>query len=130
MELASLAPATLEKIRSYRYDRIIEKHEGPEGWDSVLEYYEPEFLVLGGHTVLLPVGKDQHPNITLLRSIVGDGGGSLTLFLKDTTYCSDPNDAWICAGFAAVCDRMPGEDFFIAIFYHEWFIVDPVAPLT
>ncbi len=116
----------LERIRSYRWDRIIEKHEGPEGWDSVLEYYDPEFLVLGEHTVLLPVVKDQHPNITLLRSIVGDGGASLTLFLKDTTYCQDPDDAWICAGFVAVCDRVPGEDFFIAILYHEWFIIDPI----
>ena len=128
MEFASLAPATLEKIRSYRYDRLIEKHEGPEIWDAALEYYDVEFLVLDGHPVLLPLGKEHHPNITLLRCIVGDGGASLTLFLKDTTYCTDPDEAMVFAGFVAVCDRVPGEDFFIAILYHEWFIIEPIAP--
>jgi len=24
----------------------------------------------------------------------------------------------------AVCDRLKGEDFFLAVLYHEWFIID------
>jgi hypothetical protein len=28
------------------------------------------------------------------------------------------------AGFIAVCEKFPEEDFFVATLYHEWFIVD------
>ena len=120
MKLAELAPAVLEKIRRYRYDRILEKHEGPERWESVLEYYDPEFLELAGRAVLLPVSRDQHPNITLLRGIVSDDGTALTLFLRDTTYGQD----WYDSGFLAFCEKLPGQEFFLATVYHEWFVVE------
>jgi hypothetical protein len=29
------------------------------------------------------------------------------------------------AGFLAVCERLPGEQFFVASVYHEWFIFEP-----
>jgi len=29
-----------------------------------------------------------------------------------------------CAGRMAVCDRVPGEEFFLAIVFHEWFVVN------
>ena len=76
-----------------------------------------------GYSVLLPIDRDHHPNITFLRCIVGDNGQTLTLFLKDTTFINDPEDEML-AGFVAVCDKMPGEDFYIAILYHEWFIIE------
>jgi hypothetical protein len=44
MELAELPPETIEQIRRYRYDRIVEKHEGPERWEDKLAYGEPKFL--------------------------------------------------------------------------------------
>jgi hypothetical protein len=121
MKLADLSQETLEKIKTVRWDRIIEKHEGPEDWESVLRWYEPEFLTVDDHAVLLPVEKEHHENITILRSIWSADGQSLTLFLKDTThYGDDP----FSAGFVAVCDRMAGEEFFLAILYHEWFIIE------
>jgi hypothetical protein len=40
MKLSDLSPEVLERIKSVRWDRIIEKHEGQEDWDSVLRYYE------------------------------------------------------------------------------------------
>lgn len=123
MKLADLSPETLEKIKSCRYDRIIEKHEGPESWSAVLQYYHPEFLEVNGYDVLLPINRDRHPNITILRCIVSDDGQSLTIFLKDTTYVPDPRDEMFYAGFVAVCDKVPGEAFFLAIVYHEWFII-------
>jgi hypothetical protein len=55
MKLTGLSPETLEKIKPVRWDRIIEKHEGPEDWESVLKYYEPEFMMIEGHPVLLPI---------------------------------------------------------------------------
>jgi hypothetical protein len=124
VKLAELPTETLEKIKQYRYDRIIEKHEGPMTWEAVLRFYDPEFIHVNSYDVLLPVGRAHHPNITFLRCIVGDGGTSLTLFLKDTTYVDNPEDERLFAGFLAVCDQMPGEAFFIAVVYHEWFIVE------
>ena len=37
MNLAELSPQTVDRIKAYRWDRIIEKHEGPETWESVLK---------------------------------------------------------------------------------------------
>lgn len=124
MKLADLSPQAIKKIQSYRYDRIIEKHEGPEDWSAVLKYYHPEFLEINGYDVLLPIDRDHHSNITILRYIVSDDGQSLTIFLKDTTYVPDPQDEMFYAGFVAVCDKVPGETFYLAILYHEWFIIN------
>jgi hypothetical protein len=120
MRLAELAPEVVDEIRRYRYDRIIEKHEGPERWESELEYGEPDFLELAGRQVLLPVDKEQHPNITLLRAVVSDDGTVLTLFLRDTTY----GEQWFECGFLAVCERFPGQEFYLATVYHEWFLFE------
>jgi hypothetical protein len=126
MKLADLSQETLEKIKTVRWDRIIEKHEGPEDWESVLRWYEPEFLSIDDRPVLLPVERDHHPNITILRSIWSADGNVLTLFLKDTThYGDDP----FSAGFMAVCEKVAGEAFFLATVYHEWFIIERSAIL-
>jgi hypothetical protein len=71
----------------------------------------------------LPVAQLQHANITILRTIWSADGRSLTLFLKDTTRYDDT----FSSGFLAVCDRIPGEAFFLAIVYHEWFIIGPAS---
>jgi hypothetical protein len=120
MKLSNLSPEVIEKIKSYRWDGILGKHEGPETWDSVLEYGNPELMEIDGHHVLLPIRKKEHPNITILRCIPSADDNTLTLFLKDTTYVDDMFES----GFMAVCDRFPGEDFFLAIVYHEWFIFE------
>ena len=120
MKLENLSPETIDKIKLVRWDRIIEKHEGPENWESVLRYYEPEFIEVEGRWVLLPVEKSHHANITILRSIWSADGNSLTLFLKDITYDDDS----FFSGFMAVCDRVKDESFFIAILYHEWFVIE------
>lgn len=44
----------------------------------------------------------------------------VTVFLSDTTYEDDP----FFSGFMAVCDRLKGEEFFLAVLYHEWFIIE------
>ncbi|WP_414756553.1 hypothetical protein [Anabaena sp. CCY 9910] len=120
MKLSDLSSETLERIKSVRWDRIIEKHEGPEDWESVLKCEEPEFIEIEGCPVLLPVDKSHHPNIRVLRAIWSEGKNSVTLFLSDTTYEDDP----FFSGFMAVCDRLKNEEFFIAIVYHEWFIIE------
>ncbi|MDZ8049875.1 MAG: hypothetical protein RMX68_033710 [Aulosira sp. ZfuVER01] len=120
MKLVELSQETLEKIKSVRWDRTIEKHEGPEDWSAVLRCSKPEFIMVEGHPVLLPVDKSHHANITIIRAIFSIDGKSLTLFLKDTTFDDDP----FFSGFVAVCDRVVGEDFFVAILYHEWFVIE------
>jgi hypothetical protein len=147
LRLSDLPPETIAKLKTYRYDRIIEKHEGPEDWSWLLrgpderpswapepvpgapDDYEPdpaELLRVDGRDVLLPVGRSRHPNITILRTIVGDDEKSLTLFLKDTTYVTSHDEEFFSAGFLAVCDLVPGERFYIAHVYHEWFMLDPI----
>ncbi|MBY0526423.1 MAG: hypothetical protein K2R98_23720 [Gemmataceae bacterium] len=122
MKLAELQPATIERIKKLLYDRIIEKHEGPERWTWLLFHDGADFLFIDGKYVLLPVPKDHHKNITVLRSFTGASGDSLVLFLKDTAFVREPRNEDSMAGFIAICDRLPGEDFFVAIVYHEWFI--------
>jgi hypothetical protein len=124
VKLAALTPRVLEKIKTWRYDRLLEKHEGPESWATVLKFYAPEFLEINGYHVLLPIVKAQHPNITVLRCIVGDNGRTLTLFLKDTSHILHPEDERFFAGRVAVCDKFENEEFFVAIMYHEWFIIE------
>lgn len=89
MKLSDISPETLEKIKMVRWDRIIEKHEGPENWSSVLQYEEPEFMEIDGYSVLLPVDKSHHSHISIIRSIWAEDKKSLTLFLSDTTYEDD-----------------------------------------
>jgi hypothetical protein len=123
MKFADLSSTALEKIQAVRWDRIIEKHEGPEDWKSVLKYHDVEFIEVAEHWILLPVERSSHPNIRILRSIWSESGNSVTLFLQDTTYDDDP----FFSGFISVCDKVKDEDFFLAIVYHEWFIIEPVA---
>lgn len=120
MQLADLSQECLDAIKSLRWDRIIEKHEGPERWDSVFRWADPEFMDIEGRLVLLPIERDRHSNITILRAIWSADGNALTLFLRDTTY----GDDWDVSGYMAVCDRMANQEFYVATLYHEWFIIE------
>ena len=126
MNLAELSPQTVDRIKAYRWDRIIEKHEGPETWESVLKYYDPDFMTIDHYNVLLPVSKEYHPNITILRYTVADDGKMLVIFLKDVTFVENPENEKFYSGFVSICEAVPGENFFIATLYHEWFIIDNV----
>ena len=124
MKIRDLAPQVIEKIKSYRWDRFIEKHEGPFTWDSVLKYYDPEFMEVNGYHVLLPVERERHANITILRCIPSADGQTLTIFLKDVTYVSNSDDEIFYAGYVVICEKFPGQEFFLTFFYHEWFIIE------
>jgi hypothetical protein len=117
MNLSSLPAETLDRLKAWRWDRIIEKHEGPMSWESTLRY--ADFVSIDGRDVLLPLDAEQRPNVTILRTIVSEDQQTLTIFLKDTTYADSPEYEFFTAGFVAVCDKFPGEDFYVAILYHE-----------
>lgn len=121
MKVSDLSPAAIGKIKALRYDQLLEKHEGPWRWESEFEYGNPEFMQINGRDVLLPVSPEQHPNITILRAIMSDNGNAMTIFLKDTTYWKGQDEFF--AGRFAFCDKLPGENFFVATVYHEWFLI-------
>lgn len=110
--IEELSPEALEKISRYRYDILVEKQE-LWSWKYSLDPVYVDFVNLEGFNVLLPVEKENHPNISVLRLIVSDDKESLTIFLTDTTYYKGSD-----AGVVAVCDKFPGEDWYIAVVYH------------
>ncbi|MBV9864781.1 MAG: hypothetical protein JO316_05495 [Abitibacteriaceae bacterium] len=130
LSLKNLSAQTSAKIKLYRWDRIIEKHEGPWDWKSTLRYEKIDFIEVHGYNVLLPVGPKHYKNITILRSSISKDEQTLVIFLKDTTYVENVNDEMFNAGFIAICDKFPSEDFYIATVYHEWFIIDNNEQLT
>lgn len=115
MKVSDLSPEIAAKIEQRQYDQIINKHEGPETWDSLVSY---EFISCNSHAVLLPIDKEHHANVTIRRVISSEDHQSLILFLEDTTY-----EQGIFAGRVAVCDKFEDQPFFIAILYHECFII-------
>ena len=139
----TLAPSTLHVadlpaserawLLAQRYDRSLEKHEGPWDWEDQVEpepYEVPErggvrrtvqpvaadFVRVADRHVLLPVSADCHVHLRVLRVIEGDGGASLVLFMTDTTY-----DEGAGAGRLAVCDRAPDADWYLCHVWHEWY---------
>jgi hypothetical protein len=124
IKIETLENSALEKIKTYRYDQILEKHEGPEYWNSIIQYHEPEFMEINGKSVLLPINRKHHKNISILRVLTDEKEKTLTIFLKDITFVENPDDETFFAGFLAICEKVPDETFYIAIVYHEWFIID------
>jgi hypothetical protein len=122
MRVADLSPEVRRRIAGMRFDWFVEKHEGPWEWGSWIDAMGVEFMTIDGRDVLLPVEGDHHPNITIVRCIPSADGDVLTIFLRDTTFWSD-----MFAGLLAVCEKVPGEDWYIALVYHEWFVIDDVA---
>lgn len=120
MKVAQLSPSTRARLMKSRYDSIVEKHEGPFSWEWTLD--ESEFLRVGDFDVLLPIDRRHQGNISIVRVIPSADGQSLTVFLKDTTYSQGDDDFF--AGFVAVCDRFPDDNFFVAVVYHEWFTIE------
>ncbi|HEY7120580.1 MAG TPA: hypothetical protein VH475_28610 [Tepidisphaeraceae bacterium] len=114
----------IDRIRLYRFDRIVEKHEGPWDWSDVLDLYNPEFVDVEGRAVLFPVDRRHHRHMSVLRVVESADGDVLTVFLFDTTYEDDPKLFKFFAGRMAVCERFEGEDFFLTTAYHEWYVVD------
>jgi hypothetical protein len=112
LKVADLTPEQIEKIKQVRYDYFLEKHEGPFRYTEVFEwdYHYQEFMELGGYTVLLPIQKEQPPNITVQRVVPSADGRVLVIYYADTT--------WYHSDMVAICEQMPGEPYYIATFLH------------
>lgn len=133
LRVADLPPLQREWLLQQRYDHFVEKHEGPFGWDDLIapkpferpdgrggrEMFLPEaadFVRFDEHEVLLPIGRDHHPNLRRLRVVVGDQGRSLTLFLTDFTW-----DQGYSAGRLAFCEKAPAGEWFVCSVWHAWY---------
>ena len=137
ISIDNVSEQTREKISSIRWDRFIEKHEGPWDWeylidrkglpDEMIKHFPdydpiaetPEFIEIGSYDVLLPIGRNHHPKITILKYFFSQDLGKLVIYLKDETY-----DEGMYAGYVAICDFILPENFYVATFYHEWYITD------
>ncbi|MBI4906651.1 MAG: hypothetical protein HY820_23690 [Acidobacteria bacterium] len=117
MLLQDLPAETRERLTNVRFDRMIEKHEGPWEWDWWLK--RAEFLNVDGRYVLLPIPHKDHANIRVLRTVMSADEQTLMVYHLDTTYDSDE----MLAGRVAICERYPGADFYVAMFYHEWYTI-------
>lgn len=122
MKIADISPETQRRIGPIRFDWFVEKHEGPWDWQSFIESGLASFFRIDGYDVLLPVEEDHHPNITVVRCIASEDRNVLTIFLTDTTYFTE-----MFSGYFAVCEKVPGEEWYLALLYHEWFVIDDVA---
>jgi hypothetical protein len=137
LTIEELSPETIVKISQIRYDRIIEKHEGPFSWKNEFDEPEelpkewlarmpdynpidekPQFLTIDGHNVLLPVGREHHSHITILHHFLSEDRAKLVIYLKDSTYYEDD----LTIGFMSICDLVEPENFYISTVYHEWFM--------
>ena len=124
MKFSELSDKVLERLKQRQYDLILQKHEGGWTWESIIKHNECEFIKAGEHFVLLPIYSESYPHIKILRVVESVDGKTLTIFLKDTTFVEDRKREFFDAGFVAVCDKFEGEDFFTAILYHEWFMIE------
>lgn len=125
MKFADLSVATRQKIGKLESDRILEKHEGPYNWNWSFRTAERaadiEFFTIDRRPVLLPIDPEHYANVEISKAIWSADGNSVTIFLTDTTYyqVSDRID------YLAVCEKVIGEEFLLAIIYHERFVIEP-----
>jgi hypothetical protein len=128
MKLADLSAVMRQTIAKVKWDGIFEKHEGPYDWNWLFKTTDDEndlaFLTIDDRQVLLPIYPEHYANIEILRTIWSADGNSVTIFLTDTTYYQVSDRI----GYIAVCEKVVGEKFWLAIIYHERFIIesDPI----
>jgi hypothetical protein len=123
MKVAELKPESIEKIKAYRWDNFIEKHEGPFLYGNSRRWHHFEFMQIDGYTVLLPVDVSHHLNITIERAAISKDEKLLTIFLKDTTYCESPSDEDF-SGVVAIAEKIKGENFYVTVLYHERYMTN------
>lgn len=142
MKVDDLPTPVIEELCQSEYWRIDidpgldAKHEFFMRWEYLLpnphtsDKYEEEelseFINFDGYNLLLPIGRNHHSHLHLLRLNPSLDNNSLTLFLFDTYHSSwftEIHDARY--GFLAVADRYQnhGCDFYIASYYHFSYLV-------
>jgi hypothetical protein len=113
MKISDLSPRALEKIKTLSYDKFIEKHE-LYGYEYLINHLPNDlvFIKVDGHNVLTPHRRTDYDRITFHRCNVSKNEQTLILF-----YTIDYNES--SSDLFAICERVPNENFFIALIVHE-----------
>jgi hypothetical protein len=118
MKLGDLSEEVQLRLKNYTVDYLMEKHEG---FNCYNDERGCSFLLVNIYNVLIPIPERNHPNITILKAYFSHDNQSLTLILKDMTDIDTSDDDWIYTHyveFVLICEKFPGEDFFVTIFFH------------
>jgi hypothetical protein len=109
------------RIAKLRFDRMIEKHEGPWDWQWWLK--EAEFFEVEGRFLLLPLPAGDLKNVKVVRLVLSKDEQTLILYHLDSTHDQEE----MFAGRVAICERFPETEFYVATFYHEWYTIPFLA---
>lgn len=146
MKLADLPKEVIDDLCSEERWRLDidpgfdSKHEFWMAWrhflavpEEVSSLYEKssedlaEFINFAGNNVLLPVPRNHHPYIRLIRLIKSSDEKTLTLFIHDSFHEDWFKDSWGARyGFLAVADRYQkfGCEFYLASYYHFSYLIN------
>lgn len=140
MKLADLPPDVIDDLSSEQRGQLDidpgfdSKHEFWMAWRRFLvpcssddEQELAEFLNFDGFDVLLPVPRNHHPFIKLIRLIPSSDEKTLTIFLHDSFHEDWFKDQLGARyGFLAVADRYQkfGCDFYLANYYHFSYLIN------
>lgn len=140
MKLANLPSQVIDDLSSEERGRLDidlgfdSKHEFWMAWKRFLtqelsddQQELAEFLYFDGFNVLLPVPRNHHPFIKLIRLIPSSDEKTLTIFLHDSfhqDWFQDRQGARY--DFLAVADRYQkfGCDFYLASYYHFSYLIN------
>jgi len=115
MKLSELSEEVREKIKSHNWKKMVGTRESSSSsWEYILDFYNPELVDIEGYHVLLPMRKDRFSSQTIQRCIPSADGNTLTLSFQDLSYGDDSEPH-----FLAICDKLPGEDFFLTTTLYE-----------
>jgi hypothetical protein len=106
--------------------RLREPYPGERDEDRPSEAHLAEFMTLEGYDVLLPVERQQHPHINLIRLMPSVDGQTLTIFLHNAFHRKYMGEKWVPRyGFLAVADRYRRFrcDFYLASYYHFCYLL-------
>ena len=123
MKFAEVSDDIRGKIASWRWDRIIEKHEGPHSWESTLRYSDVDFLEVEEKQILLPLDSEQRNQLEIRKIMTTQSQNEVILYLINHWYKQFGYKEQHC-GFIAICEKFPEQNFFVATAYHEWFVIE------
>jgi hypothetical protein len=141
--ISDIPTEILNTIKKLRYDRILEKHEGPWTWESALKYdnacivhFKDKNETFVEFTVLMPFPEHHKAQIKMVLCADAEHEEVKTIFFTCPSLAgydeTETNLQW--CGFCAVCREVsiPGAGwfenaapFYVTVLLHETFLIEP-----
>lgn len=125
--LEDLTPEQIAKFGWWRCDQLYEKHESWGNWQESLKYQEGYLIEVSGHPILLPHLPEDPTKLHVDDYTLSADGVVMTIFLKDFSYIDNAENpsSWdlMTSGYVAICYRVEGEEFYVAVVYHARYVV-------